>query len=53
MKILLVKPRVVTYLSESKWSPIFCSYMFFSKMQIVPNCKEKENQQLEQLWVCF
>jgi hypothetical protein len=40
MKILVVKPRV----SESKWSPIFCSYMFSARCKLFPTVRKKQNK---------
>lgn len=39
MKILVLKPRAVTCLSESKWSPNFCSYMFSARCKLFPTVR--------------
>lgn len=43
MKILVVKPSVVTCLSESKRSPIFCSYMFWARCKLFPTVRGKKS----------
>ena len=43
MKILVVKPSVATCLSESKQSPIFCSYMFSARCKLFPAVRGKKS----------